>query len=282
MGLSCILTDSAAHIFNKSIVLQKSLGILPYLVEIDGAIFEVSQIKLTQLPEWISPSQSPTIMQPDEEALSAFLANYQQRFDDLFLILTSASLYPAIPVIQKIESKKFGRAKIHLIDSQSVSIGEGILIQKTGELIKNQLPAGEIEENLRAIIPHIFTLLCAPNFSYLHKYGFLDRGQAISGEVLSVFPILSLDNGKLNPLEKFKNLRGLLDYYIEFIDEFDQLESISLILPDGLPVSDFRTIKQYSEDQHPEARYLEVPINPFLATMIGPQGMGLVIEEKLE
>jgi DegV family protein with EDD domain len=282
MGSSCILTDSAAHIFNKSIVLQKTLGILPYLVELEAGVIDLTNMRITQLPEWNSPKQAPTLLPPDEDVLSAFFAEYQQRYDDLFVILTSASLFPAIPVIEKIASKKFGRAKIHLIDSQSTSIGEGILIQKTVGLIQSRFSADEIEEILRQVIPHIFTILCTPNFSYLHKYGFLDRGQAIAGEVLSVFPILSLDNGKLNPLEKFKNLRGLLDYYIEFIDEFDQLESISLILPDGLPASDFRTIKQYTEDQHPEARYLEVPINPFLATMIGPQGMGLVIEEKLE
>lgn len=278
MGLSCILTDSAAQ-YPKPRIPQSIAGILPNRVNLGDSVTDISQLHLTHLPEWVSRLHPPLLLPPDEESLTSFLLDYQQRFDDLFLILTSASLYPAVTVIEKIASKKFGRAKLHIIDSQSTSIGEGILIQKTIEMINNQVPADLIEENLRGVLPHIFTLLCTPNFSYLHKYGFLDRGQAITGELLSVYPVLSLDNGNLNPLEKFKSIRSLMEYFIEFIDEFDRLESISLIFPEGIPAGDIRSIKQYVEDQHPEARFFEYPLNPFLASIIGPRGMGLVIEE---
>ncbi len=281
MSSSCIITDSAAQLPKKLLTSSKDIGIIPYSVLKEGEDLDVTQLKISQLPEWISPAQTPTLLEPREDEIAAFMEEYQQRYDDLFLIVASGNLFPAYPVVEKIAARQHGRAKIHLIDSQSISIGEGLLIQRTHELIQQNLPADLIEEELRQIIPHIFTLLSTSNFSYLHKYGFLDRGQSIAGEMLSVLPILSLDNGKLNPLEKIKNIRALIDYSIEFIDEFDNLDTVSFILPEGAPIADFRGIKQYIEEEHPEAKYFEYPINSFLATLIGPRGMGLVIQEKL-
>jgi fatty acid-binding protein DegV len=43
-----------------------------------------------------------------------------------------------------------------------------------------------------------------PNLSYLHTAGILDAGQATIGELLGLYPLFVLEEGKVNPLQKVK------------------------------------------------------------------------------
>jgi DegV family protein with EDD domain len=221
------------------------------------------------------------LLPPAENSLVPTLYDIQRRYDDVFIITTSAELFPAYKIIENIIAKQHGRARVHLIDSQTISIGEGIIVQKTMELIQRNILGDEIEEQLRQVIPHIFTLICTPNFSYLHKYGFLDAGQSVAGEMQSLFPIFSLERGQLTPLDKFKNTRNIIDYYIEFIDEFDKIESVAIIQPTSPLSGETRIVRQYIEEHHPETSFTESHINPFLAALFGPGGMGIVVHENV-
>ncbi len=218
---------------------------------------------------------------PSSEAITnKVLASYQ-KFDDIFIILISAELHPLYGITSEVVKQLRGRAAIHLIDSRSLAIGEGQIVQLAAELIHRGEKGMIIEEKLRSIIPHTYTLLCTPNFSYLQKSGFIDKGQSISGEMLGFVPIFTLEEGRLNPVEKVKNHRNVIDYFIEFIDEFDKLENISFIQPHAVNQSETRLIRQHVDEFHKDSQYSEHTINPYLASLIGPQGMGIVITEKI-
>ncbi len=99
--------------------------------------------------------------------------------------------------------------------------------------------------------------------------------------MLSFLPIFTLEEGRLIPVEKVKSIRNVVDYFIEFIDEFDNLQNISIIQPAPLSHNESRLIRQHVDEFYPEADYSEHTINPYLASLIGPQGMGIVIKENI-
>ena len=125
-----------------------------------------------------------------------------------------------------IHLKNKGRANFHLIDSESLSVGQGYLVNYVFQQVKNGLSAQLIDENLREMIPNIYTILCSPDLSYLYSNGFLDTGQMIAGEQHAIYPVFSLENGHYNSLEKFKNFHGIQDYFIEFLEEYESLQGV--------------------------------------------------------
>lgn len=283
MKHSCILTDNAAQftwpnfpghkhvkIFNASLELQKN------------SIIELKNIKVGDFPKHVNSAYPIRLIPPLKESVTEQVLALNSIYDDVFVILVSKDLYPSYEKFDDTLKKIHGKADIHLLDSESIAIGEGQIIQMAANMIEDNVSPGIIEENLREAIPHIYTLLCTPNFSYLHKSGFLDIGQSVSGEYLGFLPIFTLEDGALHPVEKVKNIRNVIDYFCEFIDEFDNLENVSFIQPYISGHNESKMIRQHVEEFYPNTSYSEHTINPFLASLIGPQGMGIVITESIK
>lgn len=281
MGASCVITDNAAQFNRPNFPGYKHVQFFSEEIEMQkGSITDIQSVRISEFPKRVSRDFPVQLILPNTESVSKqILANYQ-KYDDIFIVLISGELHPIFSVTSEVVKRLRGRADIHLIDSHSLAIGEGQIVQLAAELINRNEKSTIIEERLRSAIPHTYTLLCTPNFSYLQKSGFIDKGQSVSGEMLGFLPIFTLEEGKLNPVEKVKNPRNVIDYFIEFIDEFDQLENISFIQPQTVNHNETRLIRQHVDEVCPDTNYSEHTLNPYLASLIGPQGMGIVISEK--
>jgi len=280
MGHNLILTDNAAQFTRPNFPGCKSIRILDEEIEyLSNSFNSIRNVRVADFPKHINKTNPMRLVLPSAEYITNQILSTYQTFDDIFIILTSRNLHPTYDLFEEIIKKFHGKAEIHLLDSQSIAIGEGQIVQIAAELIENKLNGAYIEERLREAIPHVYTLMCTPNFSYLNKSGFIDLGQAVSGEVLGFLPIFTLEDGKLNPVEKVKNIRSVFDYFIEFIEEFEDISNISFIQPSSPTHNESKLIRQHVEEFFPKTQYSEHTINPYLASLIGPQGMGIVITE---
>lgn len=283
MGSSCVITDNSAQFNRPNFPGFKHVQFFYEEIELQkGLLSGIDRVRVSEFPKRVSKNFPVRLILPDAEYISNQIQANYQKYDDIFIILISSQLHPTYSIVAETIKKLRGRADIHLIDSLSLAIGEGQIVQLAAELISRNEKGAIIEEKLRSAIPHTYTLLCTPNFSYLQKSGFIDKGQSISGEMLGFLPIFTLEEGKLNPVEKVKNPRNVIDYFIEFIDEFDQLDNISFIQPSAVNHNENRLIRQHVDEFCPDTNYSEHTINPYLASLIGPQGMGIVISEKIK
>ena len=182
-------------------------------------------------PDFLPFKTHSIISLPNKLDLSAQLVQIIRDFDEIFCITVTRGIDSIYSIFEEISIKQKGRANFHLIDSQTLSAGQGYLIKRTIQLIMQNIPAIRIEEKLREEIPNIYTLLCTPNLSYLHTSGFVDLGQVISGEQHSLFPVFGLEDGKFTALEKQRNVHGAIEYFNEFIGEYDQLKEIVFLHP---------------------------------------------------
>jgi DegV family protein with EDD domain len=280
---SCIITDNVAQFTRVNFPDNIPLRFIDFKTEYS---FLNSKEKLNQkekeFPKLLDFSEKPIIYNPESSEIQELIENSVQNYDDVFVLLHSKELNPVYSLITDLLAKIRGRAVVHIIDSQSISIGQGYLIQTAIEMLSANMDGNLVEQHLREQIPHVYTLLCTPGLSYLQRAGFIDIGQSISGEILSILPIFSLEEGKFNPVDKLKNMHGVVEYFIEYIDEFDDLLQVSFLQSTPPAMQESRIIKQYIEENYPETVYSEHPHNNYLASLIGPKGFGLVVIEKAE
>ena len=238
--------------------------------------------KGSDFPLFTSERFQPKILAPEVDTLIATITDSLPYFDDIFIILLSKEISPLYSEVEKIATSLHGHANLHLIDSQNTSLGLGLLVQYATELIIKELPVDEIEKSLRLMIPHIYTVLCTPNLSYLHAAGIIDVGQSTVGEMMNLFPLFVMEEGKLNPVQKVKNQHAAIDYFIEFVDEFDDLHHVGFIqtVPPG--VSESKLLRQHLNEFFEDTTYTEHLINPYLCTLFGPRGFGMVVMENLD
>jgi fatty acid-binding protein DegV len=265
-----IITDDAA----QGVITNPGGNVFMYTLEhhyLNGATPEQRVLPL---------SGGAPIAPPDNKELSSFLAEAIATFDEIFCITCASAISPLHLEIDAFVEKQKGRAHFHLIDSQSFGSGQGALVNLAVNLIQRQKSPQEIEETIRQAIPHTYSLFCSPNLSYLYTQGFLDAGQLIVGEQHDLLPVYSLENGTLNSLDKFKNVRGVSEYFLEFLQEYEDISNLQFIHPrqQALPfLQDFR--EYLSETPYANVQCLESEANPFLENLIGPHGFAMILTE---
>lgn len=231
------------------------------------------------LPDFLPLKSISLIPQINKTDLTEMLTKAIREFDEIFCLPVSGGINPLFSVLEHISSQKKGRANFHLIDSHTVSAGQGYLYQRTLQLIRKNLSPLTIDESLRKEIPNIYSLFSTPNFSYLLASHFIDAGQAISGEQHSMYPVFGLEDGEFTALEKQKNIHGVIEYFIEFIGEYDQLKEITFLHPSHHQIDDAVNLVQFIHDNIPGVKYSEIRCNDFLSHLIGPRGFGLIVVE---
>jgi DegV family protein with EDD domain len=283
MTSSCILTDSSVQFSFPGFPGNKCLRILEHHLAYSSAekTFDILP-KVSELPSYSSAEFSPKIIAPTPEDIVSTLSDILPFYDDIFILLLSKEISPLFGEVEKIMASLHGHADLHLIDSQNTSLGLGLLVQYTAELTSKNIPPDEIEKSLRLLIPHIYTLFCTPNLSYLHASAVLDMGQSTVGEMLGLYPMFVMEEGRLNPLQKVKNQRAAIDYCIEFVNEFDDLKHVAFIQPTAPVINETKLLHQHLEETFPSTSYTEHIISPFLSSLFGPRGFGMVVMENIE
>ncbi len=227
----------------------------------------------------LSPKSSAPMSLPTFDSVRQLIITTNSIYDEIFCILSAGNITRLYSVIDDIVEKNKSKANFHLIDSQTLSGGQGYLVNKAIQMIEKNISPKKIDATLREIIPNIYTLLGSTNLTFLHASGFLDAGQMIIGEQHAIIPLFSLENGKLNSLEKFKNLHGISEYLLEFLEEFEKIEQLIFIHPMTLKMQLFHEIKQFTHENHEINSYSEYSSNEFLSNLIGPEGFGMILIE---
>lgn len=284
MGSICILTDSSAQFPQVGFSGRDDVRVIPFSVEIDGIIYEEGHdLHANDLPPVASEENHPRLIAPSQEMFQELFLSLSQHYNDIIAILASASLTAAFENAQKAARAIQGRANVIVIDSQTTSVGLGLMVQAAAEAaagtyLRGQT-AGNIERMVRSMIPHTYMTICTPAMSYLHSAGLIDSSQAFAGEMLGLMPIFTLEEGQISAVEKVRNTRSLVDFLQEFVCEFDDLLHVAFIQSTPPLVHEARLMREHAQDCFPQTPYSEHNINLPLAALIGPKSVGMVVVE---
>ncbi|NLG99936.1 MAG: DegV family EDD domain-containing protein [Chloroflexi bacterium] len=283
MGSICILTDSSAQFPQLGFSGRNDVRVISFDVEINGKLYkEGREIRATDLPPTASEQLNPRLISPSAETFQELFFNLGRYYSDIIAILTSASLNPIYENATEAAKIVQGRTNIAVIDSQTISVGLGLLVQMAAEAAASGQSSSEIVQMIRSQIPHTYMALCTPGLSYLRHAGFVDSAQAFVGEMLGVMPVFTLEEGQLSAIEKVRNMRGLVDFMQEFISEFDELHHIAFIQSIPNLTQEARQMREYAQSCFAQTPYSEHTINLPLATLMGPRTVGIVTVEKID
>jgi DegV family protein with EDD domain len=175
-----------------------------------------------------------------------------------------------------------GRCEIAVIDSQTTSAALGILIQEAAEAARRGALLEEVVRIVHGVIPRLYCVCYVETLDYLRRIDLIGEAQAILGTMLGVKPFLTIEGGELITMEKVLTRSQAVDRLMEFVAEFTRVEKL-VILQNTPGITDQTRMLQdrltiQCPDLHPPVMLYE----PLLATMIGPDGMGMVVYEGVE
>ena len=107
---------------------------------------------------------------------------------------------------------------VYVVDSKNVTIGQSILVQYALRLVEEGLGATEIAEKVAAAADRVCLLALLDTLEYLRRGGRIPKSVGMIGEVLSIKPVVGVEDGEVVMLGKArgsKNGRNQLHQQVE-------------------------------------------------------------------
>jgi DegV family protein with EDD domain len=108
--------------------------------------------------------------------------------------------------------------RVRLVDTESASVGIGMLAIAIQELLERGTTDQEIEELVDAHRERAGILFTVDTLEFLAKGGRIGRGKALMGSLLNVKPILAIEDGEVVPVTR---ARGRAKAFEEFRKRFE-------------------------------------------------------------
>jgi DegV family protein with EDD domain len=192
------------------------------------------------------------------------------------------ALTPAIRYAREAARMLLGRVQIVVLDSQTISLGLGILVENAARAAKQDQDFEEVMRLVRGLIPRVYVVFFSENLEYLKRGGRIGDAQALLGTMLGIKPFLTLEGGAIQPMEKVRTREEALEKLVEFVSEFDDLVKLAVIRGINDRPNEIALLHERFEGLFPE---LDVPViyyGPVLAAHIGPDNLGVIVYEALE
>jgi DegV family protein with EDD domain len=278
MGKVRIVTDSTAEL-SPEIADRLGITVIPLSIHIgkegflDGIDMDTQGFfkrlrKTDSLPFTTSPP------------LSVFEDSFRtlgKATDDIVAIHISAKLSKTVELAKQAASSLIGQRRVAVIDSFSTSLGLRTLAIAAGEASKEGAPIDEVVRLVRSMIPHVYLVFFVESLEYLERGGRVGKAEALLGTMLSIKPLLIIEDGEILPLEKVRTRSGGMDKLFEFVTEFPHLENISILK--GANAIDPAELLERLRVAYPEREIDVVTYGPLLATHLGPGAIGVFVYE---
>jgi DegV family protein with EDD domain len=146
----------------------------------------------------------PTTSQPTPADFVRVLRDARAEADSVVAVLLGANLSGTFASAQA-AVRAAGISDVHLVDSRSASLGQGMLALRGAELAEAGWSGADIARELERVRGRSGMLLTVDRYDNLIRSGRVSRGKAWIGGMLDVKPILTLDeHGRVVPLDRVR------------------------------------------------------------------------------
>lgn len=279
----CITTDSNSDLPQEYI---EKLGttIIPQYYSFGDTIYGdelhmppaefYERMKGGELPQ--SQANNPAVI---EEKFRAYL----DKGIDIIHIAFSSGLsgsYNNVCMVARELLEEYTDAKITVIDSLNVSLGESIMVIHANNLKEKGIPYEEVVNNLEEFKNHINVQFTVDDLFHLQRGGRVSRTTAIVGSALNLKPFLYVNSeGKLSSdgtaRGRKKSLRSLVERMKSTLDK-----NADYTLPIGIVhgncLEEAQAVADMVKKETPFSTVIINDISPSIGTHAGPGALGVL------
>ncbi len=254
-----ILTDSAVQLIHPSFPGMDLIKVIPLS------------------PVEKSSQESFRLTASSDQDIQVILKEASQNSNCVFAILTSGYLSALPNQILRLVRASSAAPHIVIIDSLTIGLGTGFLVEKAAGMAAAGKNSAEIEEAIRETCNALYTTIILPDLSPLVPIGLVDSAQANAISIMSVLSIFSMEEGLPTPLVKVRNRRAAYEYLVEFIDEFEKFHLIASIQDANADLTDLQIITDHLHEFYPDCTLQTTAPNTAWKTVFGTGSFGMVI-----
>ncbi len=173
----------------------------------------------SRVRDGVLPKSSPVTYEDATTVLEKLVTEGK----DVFFIAFSAALsqsYQTVQIAAEDIMAKHPGSVIKVVDSTCASGGEGLLLHLCIKKRNSGASLEELEKYAERMKNHVVHLFTVDNLNHLHRGGRLSKISAVVGTILSMKPLLYVDNrGALASYDKIKGRKKSLETMAEHMKQ---------------------------------------------------------------
>jgi DegV family protein with EDD domain len=240
VGRVAIVTDSASDM-DPGRAADLGITVVPLVVNFGSETFKAG-VDITTAEFWARMT-APEAPFPTTAASSP--GDFQAAYERVFAEGADAivSIHVASTLSGTLKSAGIARGllpdrEIHIVDSMSASMGQGLLAELGVGMAKMGVSAEEIARVLTARREHIGVYLALDTLEYLKRGGRISGAQAAIGTLLSVKPIIKIADGLVETVDRVRTKSKARERLIELLCT-GPMERLSILHTTNAGVEEF-------------------------------------------
>lgn len=219
----------------------------------------------------------PNFPKTSQPSIGDFEQIYAQfKGDEVISIHISRELSGTIASAEAAAALMNGDPKVTIVDTRQVSAGMALLVLEGVRMAKQGAGAADIKAHIESLIPRTRLHFVLETLENLRRGGRIGGAQALVGSILQMKPILTIKDGRVEPLERVRTFGKAVARLREIVvsDLQKAAEPKYIVLHSAAP--------QLGEELANEIRaavgvapVMVIEIGPTIATHAGPGAVGV-------
>lgn len=276
-----LVTDSASDIDQK-IAKEYDINILPFKVTLSsGEEFEDGVSITPNMIYEILPNEMPKTSLPSIDKLTSLLDKAVSEGYTHAIIVTISNKFSGTYNATRLIAENYPELKICVFDSLSLTMGEGALILRAAQLIREGKSFDEVVDLLPKIRDNTDVYFTIDTLEYLKKGGRIGKVAGTIGEVLNLKPVITIDpDGTFRTCSKARGTKQSISKLISLLKPNLENHKCKVWIMDGNAPEKAKILFEAIKD-FPNLIECNLggTIGPALGINTGPGLVGFIVEK---
>lgn len=275
-----ILTDSSCDL---SPARCEELGVemLPITVNFGGESFRAHlDISNEQFYEKLAAaSELPKTAQITPAFFQEKFQAYQEAGDDVVCLFISSQMSGTLQSA-KVAKNLVGAENIYLPDTLNVTFALGLLVEEAAKMRDRGLSAGEIAQEVEALVPRVRLWALIDDLKYLKMGGRLSATSALVASILGICPIITLENGLVEVVGKARGKKAAFKFMQNMVEKEPISNDFSVTIGHAAVPKTRDDFMDFMSAELKKREIHKLDIGSIVGTHTGPGACGLAYIRK--
>jgi len=277
-----IVTDSTVNL-PADVIKANNIYVIPQILNWEGKSF-LDQIDISTEEFYQRLPNSKDLPKTSQPAPGQFTEHFEkvaEGAESIVAIFVSQALSGTIQSAH-LGAEAMGDYPIEIVDSRSVSLGLGLLVTAAVRYAAEGHDYKEVAAYVRTLVPRIRVLFVVDTLEYLHKGGRIGGAKRLVGSMLSIKPVLGLEDGQIEPQAQIRTKKKAIQHMLDVVlGEMKGKKNIHAgVIHAVAPEDAAYIVEQVRASVNPAELYVN-ELTPVIGANVGPGvvGMGYYAED---
>jgi DegV family protein with EDD domain len=274
-----IVTDSTCDL-PRELVEQLEITVVPLTVFFgDEALLDGVDIDSKAFYDRLATSSIlPRTSQPSVDLFQVAYEELGRETNEVVSIHLSSKLSGTLNAASVAREVVANSVHVDLIDSYSVGLGLGLIVLEAATAAKAGASLAEVVAVARRAMDRVSVHVAVDTLEFLQRGGRIGRARSLLGSVLSIKPILKVEDGEVAPFERVRTRSKAVERIFQIASNMPRAKAM-FIAASG----DTTTAEELIERLRPLLPHTDIrlgQLGPAVGVYTGPNALGVAALER--